>query len=152
MEGEITQDDLTCYASDGNKEREKCLEQDKREIPISTLVTVKPSTKSAIRLQVMHVYKKILPMYSDRKKCFHICLQMQYHFLLFFWIKEPIRIFIPHQANGGCRELIVRASIDGGTWKTMDYESGIPPHDQVDLEVQLCFFLIIFSKKKVSNR
>lgn len=96
MEGEITQDDLTCYTSDGNKEREKCLEQDKREIPISSLVTVKPSTKSAIRLQ------------------------------------EPIRIFIPHQANRGCRELIVRASIDGGTWKTMDYESGIPP--QVDLE------------------
>lgn len=62
-------------------------------------------------------------MYSDNKKCFHICLQMQYHFLLFF----------PHQANRGCRELIVRASIDGGTWKTMDYESGIPP--QVDLEV-----------------
>nr|XP_019928509.2 SMY2 homolog 2 [Crassostrea gigas] len=96
MEGEITQDDLTCYTSDGNKEREKCLEQDKREIPISSLVTVKPSTKSAIRLQ------------------------------------EPIRIFIPHQANRGCRELIVRASIDGGTWKTMDYESDIPP--RVDLE------------------
>lgn len=61
MEGGITQDDLTCYTSDGNKEREKCLEQDKREIPISSLVTVKPSTKSAIRLQVIHVYIKNYP-------------------------------------------------------------------------------------------
>lgn len=68
----------------------------------------------------------------------------------FFGIKEPIRIFIPHQANRGCRELIVRASIDGGTWKTMDYESGIPP--QVDLEVQLCFFSLFSKKKKVSNK
>lgn len=51
----------------------------------------------------------------------------------FFQIKEPIRIFIPHQANRGYRELIVRASIDGGTWKIMKHESGIPP--QVDLEV-----------------
>lgn len=72
-------------------------------------------------------------MYSDNKFFFHICLQNAVQFSSFFSIKEPIRIFIPHQANRGCRELIVRASIDGGTWKTMDYESGIPP--QVDLEV-----------------
>lgn len=71
-------------------------------------------------------------MYSDNKFFFIFVYKMQYNFLL-FWIKEPIRIFIPHQATRGCRELIVRASIDGGTWKTMDYESGIPP--QVDLEV-----------------
>lgn len=70
-------------------------------------------------------------MCSDSKKCFYICLTMQFNF--FFQIKEPIRIFIPHQANRGYRELIVRASIDGGTWKIMKHESGIPP--QVDLEV-----------------
>lgn len=69
MEGEITQDDLTCYASDGNKERERCLQQDKREIPISPLVTVKPSTKSAIRLQVIQVYG-IYPMCSGSKNVF----------------------------------------------------------------------------------
>lgn len=69
MEGEITQDDLTCYASDGNKEREKYLQQDKREIPISPLVTVKPSTKSAIRLQVIQVYG-IYPMCSGSKNVF----------------------------------------------------------------------------------
>lgn len=133
MEGEITQDDLTCYTSDGNKEREKCLEQDKREIPISSLVTVKPSTKSAIRLQVIHVYKqKLSPCILTVKNVFIFVYKCSTIFF-FFWIKEPIRIFIPHQANRGCRELIVRASIDGGTWKTMDYESGIPP--QVDLEV-----------------
>lgn len=69
MEGDITQDDLTCYASDGNKEREKYLQQDKREIPISPLVTVKPSTKSAIRLQVIQVYG-IYPMCSGSKNVF----------------------------------------------------------------------------------
>lgn len=133
MEGEITQDDFTCYTSDGNKEREKCLEQDKREIPISSLVTVKPSTKSAIRLQVMHVYKQKLSPCIPTINFFSYLFTKCSTIFFFFLIKEPIRIFIPHQATRGCRELIVRASIDGGTWKTMDYESGIPP--QVDLEV-----------------
>lgn len=69
------------------------------------------------------------------------------HAVIFFLIKEPIRIFIPYQANRGCRELIVKASTDGGTWKTMKHESGSPP--QVDLEVSsFIFSLIIYLVEK----
>ncbi|XP_062613551.1 MAP7 domain-containing protein 3-like, partial [Saccostrea cucullata] len=91
MEGELVKEDLTCVGSDSNNEREKYLQAEKKEVPMSSLVTIKPSTKSAIRLQ------------------------------------EPLHVFIPHQANQSSRDIVVKVSLDGGPWKTMEYEVAIPP-------------------------